>query len=462
MSTQDTITAVLLRKDRVEWTSARYRKSGVEVVDRNTADLEITEQDNTADRTSQIKAAIGSGKGEITAILHTDQVLLRIVDLPAADLDELQGMVELQVDKFSPFPIEHMAVSFEVLGTTDTDSRVLIAACKRDAVQHLGDLFLELGRLPDRIDVAIAGWWHLIESAGGIEPSGRHGLILLDETGAELIITQDGLPVLLRSLGSQAGASDEEYYAELAEEAGYTLTSLESEWGAHATPDLTVWHSGPEPEALLQVLQSECEVAVHSRQLDNIPALSEGVVLRTGSGEDEMPRLDLCLPEWKEEAAARAGQRRLLTFVTSLLLIWFLLVAGFLTYANVDRTRMERLRIAVAGLEEPAEAASALSRRVASLEQYADRTHSALEVLREITVLLPDGVELNSFTFRKAGTVNLRGESRRAPAIYDFLDAMQGSELFREVTLEGVTQAPGGRRNPEFRMTVHLPGGDPE
>lgn len=462
MAKQETITAVLLGKDQVEWTTARYRKSQVEVVDRQLVDLESTQKDDAAARTAQIKKALGTPKGEITAILPTDQVLLRVVDLPASDSEELQGMVELQVDKFSPFPVEHMAVSFEVLGQTDADSRVLIVACRRDAVQQLGDLFEELGRLPDRIDVAIAGWWHLIQAAGGIEASGRHGLILLDNDGAELVITQDGLPVLLRSLGTRAGASDEDYFTELAEETAYTLTSLESEWGGHSAPNLTVWHSGAAPQALLDVIQSECQVAVHSRSLEDMPRLSEGVVLRTGSDDPETPRLDLCLSEWKQEAASRASQRRLLTFISSLLLIWILLVAGLLTYANLDRSRMERLRITVAELEEPAEAASALSRRVVSLEQYADRTHSALEVLREITVLMPNGVELNSYTFRKADTVNLRGESVRAQTIYDFLDAMQASELFTEVTLEGVTQAPGGRRNPEFRMTVRLPGGDSE
>ena len=461
MANRDVITAVLVRGRRLEWTTLRRRKGVYEVADQQGVELDIPEKRedrDTAEWAARIKQAMGGIKGHLTVTLHTEHALLRAVDLPSSDADELAGMVELQVDKFSPFPVEQMAISHEVLGGKGSNSRVLIAACKREVVDDLGALFTAAGRQPDRIDIAATGWWHLMQQAGRVPAEGRHAVLLVDETGTELVVNQDGLPVVVRSLGAQHRLSDEEYAGELAEETGYTLTSLESEWGATAVPDLTVWHRGETPTELVSRLGAECAVETHAQSLDDLPPLTEGVARR--DAESGRTVLDLIPPEWKAEATERKGQRRIITLVASLLVLWIVVLVAFFVVAHFDEARIERLRGEVAALEGPAEEARLLRHRVESLEQFADRTHSALECLREVTELLPGEVELNSFTYRKAGAVNLRGESPRETSILDYFEALEQSELFVEVRPEGLTRAPGGRRNPEFRVTARLPGED--
>ena len=154
---------------------------------------------------------------------------MRVVDLPTSDPAEMAGMVELQVDKFSPFPVEHMAVAFELLSQKETSSRVLIATVQREIVENLGAAFREAGILPHWIDVEVMGWWTLLKEQGELPETGRTVLLILDGNGAELIICEDGIPVVIRSLGTAAGVSEDEFYAELADEIGYTLTTLEAE-----------------------------------------------------------------------------------------------------------------------------------------------------------------------------------------------------------------------------------------
>ena len=50
-----------------------------------------------------LKAERLSLRGDVTVGFGADDLLLRVVRLPSMDVHELQGMVELQVDKFSPF-----------------------------------------------------------------------------------------------------------------------------------------------------------------------------------------------------------------------------------------------------------------------------------------------------------------------------------------------------------------------
>lgn len=462
MSNKEMITAVLASGRRLEWTTLRKRKGRYAVEEQKSVDLDLPENQEERDSTrwaAQIKQALGGIKGYLTVTLHTERALLRVVDLPSSDAAELAGMVDLQVDKFSPFAVEHMAVGHEVLGMSGSASRVLIAACKRDVVEELGGLFLAAGKQPDRIDVAAAGWWTLMREHKAVPAEGRHGFLLVDETGTELVITQDGLPVVVRSFAAAHHLSEEEFAAEIAEETGYTLTSLESEWGAMAAPDLEVWHRGDLPKLLMDRLATECALETHAKSLDDLPPVSEGIARR--DTETDRPALDLSPSEWKSEASERANRRRMLIVVSSLVVAWLAVLASFFVVAHLDRARIERLQANVDALEEPAEAARLLMRRVESLEQYADRTYSALECLREVSALLPSGVELSSFTYRKGNSVNLRGQSPRVPPIYDFFEALEQSELFIEVRPEGVTQAAGGRRNPEFRLTARLPGESP-
>ena len=446
--------AVLLSGGRLEWTLLRRRKTELEVAVQQSMPL------NAADASpGKLREMMGPIKDHLTVILPTDSVLLRTADLPATDPEELAGMVELQVDKFSPFPIEQMAVSFEALKVTGNSTRVLIAACRRSVVEKIGELFTAAGRQPDRIEVAVSGWWGLLRAEKAIPSTGRHALLLLEEGGCDLMILQDGIPVLIRSLGCP-GEDAEAFAVEVAEETGYTLTSLESEWGGHPVADLTVWHRGVSPDSLMDRLRVECALRIQAQSLDSLPMLTEGVARRDAAA-GEAVLIDMALPEWKQTAAQQRGRQKAIKWVASLAAIWIGGMAALFLLTHLQTRRIDRLQADIQSLEGPAEQARALRSRVESLEQYADRTHSALECLREITLALPGGVELTSLTYRKGGQVNLRGESTTVPPIYDFFEAMEASSLFVEVRPEGVTQAPGGRRKPEFRLTARLPGEEP-
>jgi Tfp pilus assembly protein PilN len=458
MAKQDTITATLLCGTQLEWTTLHRRKNQWERVAQQRVELPVPADADAATKGAAIKQAMGGIKGRHIAVAHTDQCLLRVVDLPATAAEDLDGMVELQVDKFSPFPAEHMAVGYENLAQTGANSLVLIAAARVDGIQALGDVFQAAGALPDGIDVAVGGWWYALRNAAVVSSEGRHGVLLIEETGAELLITENGSPLMVRSLGLPHAESHAAYYEEVAEETAYALTSLESEWGARLLCDLTVWHRGEVPTALVDCLQAQGLGPISMRKLDELPFLTEGVARRAVAGST----LDLALPAWREAISVRANRRRTITIASFLLVIWLAGLGTLLGVTARDRARIAQLQQQNEVLTGPVEEARALRHRVESLEQYGDRTHSALEILREVSALMPGGLELSSFSYRKGGAVNVRGQSVLVPPIYDFFDAMERSPLFVEVTPEGVTVTPGGRRNPDFRLTARLPGGELE
>ena len=93
-----------------------------------------------------------------------------------------------------------------------------------------------------------------------------------------------------------------------------------------------------------------------------------------------------------------------------------------------------------------------------SLEKYADRTHSVLEGLLEVTKLLPESLELNSFDYTKGKAIHLRGSGPRTEPIYDYFQKLGASEQFQAIKDEKQSmQIKQGQRQEGFSVTVLLP-----
>lgn len=469
------ITALAVTGGALDWTTLKLVKGRVEVAEHNTEELPA---EAAAIGSPEFAAAVARIaphlRGEVCFGLRSDRVLMRIVELPTADSAEMAGMVELQVDKFSPFPVEHMAVSFEPLGQKGTTSRVCIAAAQREIITGIGDAFRPVKRLPAWVDVDVMGWWTLLKEQGEIPAQGLSITLILEPEGADLVICENGAPVVIRSLGSPAGVPEEEYFAELAEEIGYSLTNLEAELGVVAGMHVTIWHrgDGTPPKvavpgvaastgvaALAGRIRETCGVDVGLRRLDELPPLSEGLARRAAAREGAM--VNLAPTDWRTEEQSRVTRKALILATAVFLVLWSVGVGIFFGGLGIERNRLVAEKEAVAALEGPAEEIRALSEKIRSFEQYADRTHSALEAWREVVVLLPGGVDLLSFTYRKGASVSVRGMANAPDPIYDFFQALEQSPFFVKVEAGDVRSKPvGNLQKSEFSVTAYLPTQD--
>jgi Tfp pilus assembly protein PilN len=482
---QNPITAIVFREGNVEWTTLRPVKSGYDVGEYRTAKVAPvgTVLDFAAAETpAAIRRICGHIRSDLCAGLPSDKTLMRVVDLPTSDPAEMKGMVDLQVDKFSPFPVEHMTVALEVLSQKEKTSRVLIVALQREIVETFGRALGQAGLLPRWIDVQVMGWWSMLKERGEIPEKGRKVILLLEKTGTELIACQDGMPVVFRSLGSGQGLSEEDFFSELADETAYTLTTLEAERGAVDGVKMDLWHgafkappkvvvpdvtlsavpppaNGP-PPTLVEKLRLACGVEVDCRSLDTLPPLTEGLARRTAAKGDTA--LNLAPPEWRTQEHGRRTKKSLLFASVVFLVVWLAGVAAFLGGLKLQENRLDQWKSSVAVREKSAARVKELKDKITSFEQYADRSRSALECLREISALLPQGVEITSFSYKKGASLSLRGECATPEPIYSFVQALQQSPLFTEVKTEGVRSKMGQRgvQTSEFSLTASLPGGE--
>lgn len=457
------ITALILRDKRVDWTVLQRRKTRQDIVQQKGVDLEwpetVTDPRSSA-AASFLKTKLPQIKGPVGIVVPANRVLMRVVDLPSLELEELRGMAELQVDKFSPFPTDQMAVAAEVLHQDAASSRVLIAAVQHEVIDHLGDFLADAGVYPQSVDVDVMGWWTLIRDAGHLSGStGQEAIVIHEDHSAQMFLIRDGVPVVIRTLDVSLEVGAPAFVNELTQEIEYTLMTAEGTWGAAPTGKLTIWMTGEAPAALLRDLAVACPFPVAAADLAALPPLSEGISRRLTASEAS--RLDLAPAAWRKGMQSKMYQRRALSVAVAAAAVWLVLMGTLWFFAQRQKTMLARAQADIARVQAGVEEVRNLQSQVEWLKQYADRTYSSLECLREISELLPAGVEISSITYNKASQVNVRGEADNDVPVNEFISKLEKSGLFISVKTEGIsTTQRGGKLRSQFRVTMMLPGSE--
>lgn len=433
--------AVVLLGQTLEWCVLKERR---QVADVGKVDWPAAEA--APEAWAALRKSLAAVRSPVTIGLASDQVLLRVVSLPAQDPQELAGMVQLQVDKFSPFPLETLVVSHEVLQAGADASTVLIGAAKEEVVDALGKTLASAGLAPRRVDVAVLGWWRLLKDAGAVKEKGRQILLLLHEGAGDLIVAQNGYPVLMRTL--PAGDAAEE----LVQELGFALMSLDMEYGSQGAAPIAVWHRAKEPHALLALLRQTFSAEVEAKTIASLPTLAEGLARRAADGRS----LDLSPASWRAAAAGARHRRRMLAVAAAGAGVWLLSVGVLLGGLQIEKLRLARLQSELQTLQEPAMAVRETRRRVEMVRRYTHQQDSALECLREICARQTPGIQLTSFTYKKDGGVKLSGTAGNVEQVYNFKKGLDEAPLFSSLKLQG-PQERGGKQ--VFDVDMKLTGG---
>lgn len=388
----------------------------------------------------------------VRLVFPARQALLFILPLPASDPAEIAGMVELQIDKRSPFPPDQLVIGREILARSENGCRVLAVAARREEIAAAARPLQEAGRVVERIDLDILDTWRALVRAGAVGAEGREWHLAVEEGRASLLVFDAGQPVLFRALRPAPAPPDDAWRREMAEDLAQSDFSLQLEAGAAAANRLIVWSAADPPDPALAALPAPAGWTVEARTLPRAPSPDESSA--RGSTPPDADALNLAPPEWAAARAARALRRRFVLACAASLAAAALISLALAAATQLRAASVRRLERRVAALETSARAATELQDRLVSLRRYADRSQSVLEVLREIVERMPGGVELRWFEFGKdRHIVMLRGQASAAGRDVEFIAALEKSPLFGGVEPD--------LRGGEFAIRLTLAGGAP-
>ncbi len=116
--------------------------------------------------------------------------------------------------------------------------------------------------------------------------------------------------------------------------------------------------------------------------------------------------------------------------------LWVLTAGLLYGWPMVLDQRVKSLTAVVKRLEPDESKVVDLRNRISIIDRYSDRTFSPMEALLEVAINQPQGIELSSFRFNGAKNQTLvEGRSRASTLVYDFMDRLKTSKIFREVKL---------------------------
>jgi hypothetical protein len=453
---EKSITAACRTPEGIEWTTWKIKPEGAERILQDSAEILVT-----GETTEEILASIELPEsviehltGDITVPLRTSELLMRVMEIPAVDEEEIANIVGFQIDKVSPFPEDQLAVSHEVLKQTDEKSLVLMVAAKRSCIDAVGDVFEEKGIRVHGIDARVLGWMQLLGNEGYLASEGCEILIIDDEIDFSLIVMADGLPAAFRMLDE--AAVDINTVSGLAEEIAYTLTTLETERELVAPTAIQLWSRSKRDETILSMLSESTGLSVNPHDLTLLPPLSEGITQRTLS---EQSRIELVPREWIEHQK-RLLLRRQFVLITSVVVgVWLIVLLVFYSVFKVRDIQLRRAEKQLAVVEPEALEALENRQKLKALQVYTDRSDSALECLLEITQRLPPGdIEFASYNYKKGKGVTLRGSASSDEMVYDYFNTLTDSDLFTDLKDQSVnTKMIKGTKTAVFSASLDLP-----
>jgi hypothetical protein len=436
--TQD-IAAWVVGEAQIEWVTLRRGSDAPDQVERKLIPLNPAVAGEADPMPGQLKELAGSFKGDWIVAPSAADVLMRVLRMPAVDDSELASMVALQIDKISPFPVETMVVSHEILKREESQLLVLVAAVKTEKILPLQALFSKQGITPVRIDAPLAGWWEAIRNEPVMKDiPGRLLHIIMDTPFPHILSSEHGTPLLLRSLPECMGLEADDVLYELLQALRQTVTSLELEHGAAETGQIILWHGGDAPADLAHSVQGALGLPLLLQALPAQAGPGLGIVRRSADGQST--KLDLTSSAWRDAHRSKNFKGLVRNVLIGIVGVWLLFIATLAVGLFVQKHQLSALQKEKAELEGPSAVVKNMRSRVLMVKKYLSQGQSSLECLRQVSLLQPEGIDLLSFTYNRSEGVNISCEaSGAAQMVYDFKEKLDTSGFFGPSRLEGPT-----------------------
>jgi hypothetical protein len=389
---------------------------------------------------------------QIILLIERRHALVKRLDLPSHDADELRRMVELQAAGHTPYTREELVIDHLVQEKMSSGyTRLLAVMVPAVVVQRYRNVCLLAGVLPGQVtisSVGLVGW--------GVLTGGKNAFAVMD-ADAEMVetcfIRSEALVFSRQSLLDERVAG-ETRSRELARQYALTVAAC----GKEGLPDCSVrniycFFTGIDPVLVFgpdHVLDMTVHVAalpgkkfVASRFSWPEQVLSGEVSLAAVSGAALFPGrlpVDLVAEDQRKQALRKTARQMLwrsllVGLAGAVSLAGVLSVPWFRQNAQLEQLNGELLRLKpeVARVKEKA-------RQVQSLELLAYGGMRVPVALREIWDLVGKDIVLTVLDFSNAGEISMEGYSPAHEAVNLLYERLGLSPLFGDVRIEYINK----------------------
>lgn len=364
------------------------------------------------------------GVREFALALPLSRMLVRNLVVPVDARDEVSAIASSELESVSPFPDEVLKPGVEVVAETEAGLSTSVVALPDATSADVGEAIAAAGVHVTRSDVAAWGWLRSLwpQICGENDMASR--LVLFDRAadGWEIVLLAGGAPAFMRAIGRMGST------AELVREV--TLSLLQGDAASASSGDveeLVVVSAGVVADGLLECLSAFAPARAVA--VEDEYGGAEGVAWRIAEGAE----MDFTPEAWVEDLAESRFRRRSAVAAAVAGGVWLALMGVLFGVDAVYDAMADRQK---AMRQDPAHRrafneVSAMTNRVALIERYSDRAHSALEILKAVSDNLPDSESMTFRTFRytRGDGVRVQGSAGEREELRTFTENLDGLTL---------------------------------
>lgn len=397
----------------------------------------------------------------VTLGLPRRLITMRSVGIPAVGDEEMKGIVDYEVERHIPFPLEEAQYDFQVLARDAEQATVLLAATKKEEIGRYLALLHEAGITPTALGVSAFASFNALFYNQGSGAESLRALIDLRDGEAELGLAKQGILRYSKCLTLDPAAPLDRLVSELSMLVGHLDAN-----GDRRTGRISLSGTGAGKGDLLHHLAERTGLEVEFFQpfqriqaKDVDPQTAHSLGSAVGLALNGLVTLPLDIDLLPKELAP---PRRDPSLATTIRLVALIVVLGLVFLVNgairerralADLTAtLDQVKTEAARVEQLKGEVGVLAGQIAALQMIDQEETRKLDVLRELVQILPKGVVLTLLVVEKR-EVRIGGTIPGSAS--DLISILEQSPLFENAQFTSPV-AQRGAEGQEFQMKAVL------
>jgi Tfp pilus assembly PilM family ATPase len=424
------IVVVETARDYVKIVQANRSGKGRQVVKLHLHKIDRSREDVASDVMGALRK-LKMGFVPVIACLPRQSVNVRFLEIPSTNPSEIDDMVELQIDRQTPYSRDEIVADYRIVGPGSKGyTKVMLIIIQRSQMRHRFVLLEKAGANVNSMCVSSEGilsWFHA--AMGGAGARGTHILLDVDKAYTDLTIVSRGQLVFTKSIriGAEQLKKDfDGWKNRFLQDVRHSVEIYRAE--SHddsVVQQLVLTGVGPGIEGLEKMLSEELSLAVQS--IDALHRIQHGSGLPDLTGEDyadvsftaligmaiSPETLEFSLvPDTVRRRRSLAVKARVLTAMG----VWLIVVMGMSSLWTA--TAMQKKVINLLGLDQMikdiAEEVEDVRKKRETTLMIMDRldsSHAPVSLLRELHRVTPVTIGYDSISIEEGRRMILRGRA---------------------------------------------------
>ncbi len=410
---------------------------------------------------SAVQAALAeSGAKSCDAILSVpaNLVTTKNIEIPSLDKEEIKSIIDLQAGRHTPYSREEILIGWVSIGVFQRNfTKVLLVIINRDVLKKQVDLLMSAGVRIERVLFApegIAGFY--AQALGAKEEDPPAGVIDIASQVTNFCIEYNGtvatcrcIPVGLSHLIKEGQAAQDKLLEELAN----SVDAYQNEDVSSMPENYLLTSDDAKVKDLQTVLQERLKANVKVNPfLDQITA-DQPVMLKMVSEYSDESFLDVIAPtltsggvqvdltpeEVVTQRQIEEKGRQVVKAAALAIILLFLTCGIFFSKIYFKGVLLDKLKDEYVQKRRAVIVLDRTAQRTRIIKDYINSRMVGLDVLSELYRLVPKEIYLQTILLDENGTINIQGVSESMSRVFNFVTALEESELFKGVKTRSTT-----------------------